>query len=122
MKLAEVKNIFLISKLWKRSSAEVSPEDRQPRSAPSDHRSPKKSLLNHLKITKFQINYAKEYENEKQVVHYCTKYLNDFPTRPMPINDLNEAILLKPQRSTAWYCHVWTVPKLNFTTNRFRPH
>ncbi|RHZ80744.1 hypothetical protein Glove_132g206 [Diversispora epigaea] len=123
MKLAEVKNIFSISKLWKKSSAEVRPEDpqdRQPRSATSDDRSQKKSLLRHLNITKFKINNAKEFETEKEVVHYCTKYLNDFPTSysslcnraeayckskkyNKAIIDLNDAILLKPQKSTAWY-------------------
>ncbi|RHZ85771.1 hypothetical protein Glove_60g44 [Diversispora epigaea] len=58
--------------------------------------------------------------NEKQVVHYCTKYLDDFPTSystlciraeeycklkkySRAINDLSSAIQLKPQRSSAWY-------------------
>ncbi|RHZ80745.1 hypothetical protein Glove_132g207 [Diversispora epigaea] len=120
MKLIGTKKILSISKLWKKSSEGVRPEDQQPRSATADHRSPTKSLLHHLKLTKFKINYAKEFGTEKQVVHYCTKYLYDFPTSystlcnraeaycklkkyKKAINDLNIAIRLKPQRSTAWY-------------------
>ncbi|RHZ90182.1 hypothetical protein Glove_5g4 [Diversispora epigaea] len=73
--------------------------NQQPGSAmeSSDHRSPRKSLLRHLKVTKFQINYAKDFGNEKHVA-YCKlkKYSR-------AINDLSSAIQLKPQRSSAWY-------------------
>ncbi|RHZ78462.1 hypothetical protein Glove_164g65 [Diversispora epigaea] len=41
MKLTGAKKILSISKLWKKSSEEVRPEDQQPRSATADRRSPK---------------------------------------------------------------------------------
>ncbi|RHZ72516.1 hypothetical protein Glove_242g94 [Diversispora epigaea] len=101
-------------KLWKRSSSLVHSEDPQ-----AQQSSPKNSLLRHFNITKFKIDCAKYFEKENQVVHYCTKYLNDFPTSyntmcdraeaygklkkyDKAIDDLNSAILLRPQRSTAW--------------------
>ncbi|RHZ89126.1 hypothetical protein Glove_19g172 [Diversispora epigaea] len=108
--------------LLKRSSAKVQSEDQQPGSATetSDHRSPQKSVLRHLKIAKYKIDYAKDFGTEEQVVHYCTKYLNDFLTSyytlcnranaycklekyDRAIEDLNSAIQLKPQRTNAWY-------------------
>ncbi|RHZ90181.1 hypothetical protein Glove_5g5 [Diversispora epigaea] len=120
MKLIGVKKVLSVSKFWKKSSAEVRPDPQQPRSATADHRSSKKLLLHNLKLTKFKINYAKDFGTEKQVVHYCTKYLADFPTSystlcnraeaycklkkyNKAINDLNDAIQLKPQKTTAWY-------------------
>ncbi|RHZ73204.1 hypothetical protein Glove_232g76 [Diversispora epigaea] len=121
MKLIGKKYIFtVISKLLKRSFARVHPEDPQPQQPESSDCQPTRSLLRHLKITKFKINCAKDFGTEKQVIHYCTKYLKDFPTSykifcdraeaycelkkySRAINDLNSAILLKPERSTAWY-------------------
>ncbi|RHZ85981.1 hypothetical protein Glove_57g77 [Diversispora epigaea] len=108
MKLTGEKNIV---SLLKRSFAKVYPKDPQTES-------PKKSPLRHLKITKLKINYTKDFGTEKQVIHYCTKYLKDFPTSyktfcdraeayfklkkySRAINDLNSAILLKPERPTA---------------------
>ncbi|RHZ71590.1 hypothetical protein Glove_256g141 [Diversispora epigaea] len=121
MKLTGAKKVLSFLKRSP-SSSKVHSGDQQSGSATesSDRRSPGKSLLRHLKITKFQINYAKDFGNEKQVVHYCTKYLDDFPTSystlcnraeaycklkkySRVIDDLSSAILLKPQRSTAWY-------------------
>ena len=93
----------------KRSSNIEDPQDQ-----------PKKSLLQRFNMTKFKIGYAKSYETEKQVIYYCTKYLNNFPTSyttlcdradafcklkkyDKAINDLNLAIQLKPERPIAWY-------------------
>ncbi|RHZ88959.1 hypothetical protein Glove_19g65 [Diversispora epigaea] len=114
-----------ILKLWKSLSSRVNSEDsktQQPGSemASPDHGSPKKSLLRHLKLTKYKIDYAKDYGTEKQVIYYCTKYLNDVPTSyytlcsradaycklgkyDRAMKDLNSAILIKPQRTNAWY-------------------
>ncbi|RHZ81701.1 hypothetical protein Glove_117g469 [Diversispora epigaea] len=109
MKFIGANKVSSISKLLKRSSNIEDPQDQS-----------KKSLLHHFNITKFKIGYAKSYETEKQVIYYCTKYLNDFPTSyttlcdradafcklkkyDNAINDLNLAIQLKPQRSIAWY-------------------
>ncbi|RHZ89127.1 hypothetical protein Glove_19g179 [Diversispora epigaea] len=81
--------------------------------------SPPKNLLRHLNITKFKIDCAKHFKKENQVVHYCTKYLIHFPNSyntmydraeayeklkkyDEAINNLDAAILLRPQRSTAW--------------------
>ncbi|RHZ76741.1 hypothetical protein Glove_194g143 [Diversispora epigaea] len=127
MKLIGEKKIFSISKLWKRSSPAVHSEDSQAQqpvlleatSNPTSPSPPKNSLLRHLNITKFKIDCAKHFKKENQVVHYCTKYLVNFPNSyntmcnraeaygklkkyDEAIDDLDAAILLRPQRSTAW--------------------
>ncbi|RHZ88939.1 hypothetical protein Glove_19g371 [Diversispora epigaea] len=128
MKLIEEKKIFSISKLWKRSSPTVHSKDSQTQqpvllatatSNPTPPPPSKNLLLRHLNITKFKIDCAKHFKNENQVVHYCTKYLVNFPNSyntmcnraeaygklkkyDEAINDLDAAILLRPQRSTAW--------------------
>ncbi|RHZ71650.1 hypothetical protein Glove_256g139 [Diversispora epigaea] len=122
MKLIGEKKILA---LWKSFSSRVNPEDPQTQRpgsemASPDHGSPKKSSLRHLKLSKYKIDYAKDYGTEKQVIHYCTKYLNDVPASyytlcnradaycelkkyDRAMEDLNSAILLKPQRTNAWY-------------------
>ncbi|RHZ77439.1 hypothetical protein Glove_177g67 [Diversispora epigaea] len=128
MKLIGEKKIFSISKLWKRSSQTVHSEDSQTQqpvllatatSNPTPPPPSKNLLLHHLNITKFKIDCAKHFKNENQVVHYCKKYLVNFPNSyntmcnraeaygklkkyGEAINDLDAAILLRPQRSTAW--------------------
>ncbi|RHZ59092.1 hypothetical protein Glove_365g162 [Diversispora epigaea] len=128
MKLIGEKKIFSISKLWKRSSPTVHSEDSQAQqpvslaaatSDPTPPSTPKNLLLRHLNMTKFKIDCAKHFEKENQVVHYCTKYLVNFPNSystmcnraeaygklkkyDEAINDLDAAVLLRPQRSTAW--------------------
>ncbi|RHZ66052.1 hypothetical protein Glove_309g169 [Diversispora epigaea] len=79
----------------------------------------KNLLLCHLNITKFKIDYTKHFKNENQVIHYCTKYLVNFSNSynticnrveaygklkkyDEAINDLDAAILLRPQRLTVW--------------------
>ncbi|RHZ76735.1 hypothetical protein Glove_194g187 [Diversispora epigaea] len=97
------------------AAATSNPTPPSPPSPPS----PPKNLLRHLNITKFKIECAKHFKKENQVVHYCTKYLVHFPNSyktmcnraeaygklkkyDEAINDLDAAILLRPQRSTAW--------------------
>ncbi|RHZ64836.1 hypothetical protein Glove_320g2 [Diversispora epigaea] len=97
---------------------------KQPSSTPSPStlvlESPKHrsfSLLHHH-LLKFKIKCPKYYGNEK-VIKYCTQYLDDFPSSystlcnraeafkklkryDEALIDLNHAITVKPNKSTAW--------------------
>ncbi|RHZ59089.1 hypothetical protein Glove_365g161 [Diversispora epigaea] len=77
MKLTGEKNIV---SLLKKSFAKVYPKDSQTES-------PKKSPLRHLKITNLKSTMKKILEQKSN----------------RAINDLNSAILLKPERPAAWY-------------------
>ncbi|CAG8571740.1 1706_t:CDS:1 [Diversispora eburnea] len=75
-------------------------------------------MLHHY-ATKFKINCAKYYRNERLVVKYCTQYLDKFPSSystlciraetfgelkryEEALNDLNHAIMIKHHKPTAW--------------------